>query len=160
MAILYKIAGPDDLSCFMESRKNTLRLNDDLPDDYTFDADFLSRTETMFLEGEQDTVLAFDNGCAVGSATVCYFRTLPLLSLPHGTKGYVTNVYTDPAYQGEGIASDMMIRLIEAAKARGIDTLTLEATEEGKPLYEKLGFTDDIPNDYMTLDLNAGDDSR
>jgi hypothetical protein len=36
----------------------------------------------------------------------------------------------------------MVTMLIEDAWSRGVTEITLDATEEGRPLYNKLGFTD------------------
>ena len=50
------------------------------------------------------------------------------------------NMYTRPEYRRQGIARRMLDILISDAKSRGIRFITLEATQMGKPLYEKAGF--------------------
>jgi GNAT superfamily N-acetyltransferase len=55
-------------------------------------------------------------------------------------RGYVLNVYTEPAYRGRGLAKQLMKRLMEEAKERKISVLTLHASKMGRPIYEKLGF--------------------
>ena len=52
------------------------------------------------------------------------------------------NVYTMEEWQRRGIARKMVTMLIEDAWSRGVTEITLDATEEGRPLYNKLGFTD------------------
>jgi ribosomal protein S18 acetylase RimI-like enzyme len=55
-------------------------------------------------------------------------------------RGYILNVYTEPAYRGRGLATHLMKRLMGDARKRKISVITLHATEMGRPVYEKLGF--------------------
>lgn len=55
-------------------------------------------------------------------------------------RGYVLNVFVEPAYRRRGLASALMqIAESEFAK-RGIDFAVLHATEVGKPVYEQKGW--------------------
>lgn len=51
------------------------------------------------------------------------------------------NVYTVPEYRRQGIATEMLKMIIGLSKEKSISRLELSATEKGKGLYEKLGFT-------------------
>lgn len=51
------------------------------------------------------------------------------------------NVYTLPGYRHRGLARRGMEMLIDEARHRGLSSLELSATEQGRPLYEALGFT-------------------
>ena len=53
------------------------------------------------------------------------------------------------AYRRKGIAYQTLNLLVADAKNKGIDAISLEATEMGRPLYEKFGFTG--MNDEMEL---------
>ena len=50
------------------------------------------------------------------------------------------NMYTAPAYRNRGIAYHTLELLVAEAKKRGVGHISLEATEMGRPLYEKFGF--------------------
>lgn len=52
------------------------------------------------------------------------------------------NVYTMKEWQRRGIAKKMVLMLIEDAKRRGATEVSLDATEEGRPLYYNVGFKD------------------
>lgn len=55
-------------------------------------------------------------------------------------RGYVLNVYVEPAYRRRGLASKLM-RLGEAEfTRRGLGFAVLHATEVGRPVYEGLGW--------------------
>lgn len=60
---------------------------------------------------------------------------------PNGKDGTVLGVYTMPQYRGNGLATGMMRLLIEEGKARGLSRIALSATADGRPIYERLGFT-------------------
>lgn len=60
---------------------------------------------------------------------------------PNGRTGYVLGVYTAPEYRGQGLATRIMQMLLEQSEARMLDQVTLSASDMGKGVYEKLGFT-------------------
>lgn len=64
--------------------------------------------------------------------------------LPNGLEGEVLSVYTEEAYRGNGICSQLMQNLIAYGKAQGLCRINLMATEEGYPIYKKLGFEDKV----------------
>jgi hypothetical protein len=49
-------------------------------------------------------------------------------------------VLTRHDYQHRGLASRLVAHTLEAARALGIETVKLDATDQGQPIYEKLGF--------------------
>jgi GNAT superfamily N-acetyltransferase len=58
-----------------------------------------------------------------------------------GKDAHVIDVYVRPAYRRRGIARDLMQTLVDWCEAQGgIPTATLEASNQGRPLYESLGF--------------------
>ena len=61
------------------------------------------------------------------------------------------NMYTDPEYRRQGIAYKTLDLLVQDAKARGVDHITLEATDMGRPLYEKYGFVQ-MPAEMQLID--------
>ena len=56
-------------------------------------------------------------------------------------RGYILNVYTEPSHRGRGLARQLTERAMQEARARKLSLTILHATEMGKPLYAKLGFT-------------------
>lgn len=62
------------------------------------------------------------------------------------------NVYTNVDYRRQGVAMKMMEILIAEAKSRGVTEISLDATEEGRTLYEKYGFRGS--DECMTLVFN------
>jgi GNAT superfamily N-acetyltransferase len=69
-----------------------------------------------------------------------------------GRLGHVANVYTEPAHRRRGLARRLMETMLHWCANNGIDFVTLGASEEGKPLYESLGFK---PASSMMLTLSG-----
>ena len=66
--------------------------------------------------------------------------------LLNGLYGEVFNVYTLPEYRGKGLCTKLMQHLIEYGKQRGLGCIDLSATENGYPIYTKLGFKEKEQN--------------
>ena len=61
--------------------------------------------------------------------------------LPYGTRlAWIGMVLTRAEHRRQGYARELVEDLIVRAEAKKIRTLKLDATDEGRPLYEKLGF--------------------
>jgi|SRR5579872_2166131 len=54
--------------------------------------------------------------------------------------GWIGMVLTDPAYRGRGFARCLMEHAIGHLQQRGVRRIKLDATDMGRPLYERLGF--------------------
>ena len=54
--------------------------------------------------------------------------------------GYVTNVYTRPAYRGRGIGSELMSHVLVWAKAHDLEGLIVWPSEASVGFYERAGF--------------------
>ena len=138
----YRFAGAGDIELLVQSRADTLRAVNRLDPGYQFSREFLDASRKYFLDGDQETVLALEDGRVAGCATMCYIDMMPTFSHPTGKRAHLMNVYTDPTMRRQGIAYRMVSMLIESAWNRGATEISLDATEAGRPLYRKLGFTD------------------
>src|SRR6266403_3003964 len=64
---------------------------------------------------------------------------------------WVGMVLVDPAYRGRSIGTKLLEQTIEYLDARRIPCIKLDATPQGKPLYEKLGFVPEYEIERWTL---------
>jgi GNAT superfamily N-acetyltransferase len=71
-----------------------------------------------------------DGQLAATTTLVCYGQKLAWLGM----------VLTKPAFQRRGFARMLVERALEVADTRGIETVKLDATAQGQPVYERLGF--------------------
>ena len=95
--------------------------------------------------------LVFDGEKFVGTGGISFFRVMPTFNNPSGNKAYIMNMYTSPCYRRKGIAYKTLDLLVLLAKERKITSISLEATEIGRPLYKKYGFIK--MNDEMELPM-------
>lgn len=64
-------------------------------------------------------------------------------SVSFGRTGWLGNVAVDPGARGQGIGTAVSAAAIDWLRQAGVATVLLTATELGRPVYERLGFTDD-----------------
>lgn len=56
-------------------------------------------------------------------------------------RGYVLNLYVDPAFRGRGVARSLMEKSVQVFREQKIVYAVLHATDDGRPLYESSGWT-------------------
>ncbi len=65
-------------------------------------------------------------------------------------RGYILNVYTDPAHRKQGLARRLTQTALDWCHDNDINVIVLHASPFGRPLYESMGFT---PGNEMRLIL-------
>ena len=154
MGFNYKKAALDDIEMLTETRITVLRAANKLNDD----VDMKNVAEESYLyyknalrNDSHVAYLVFDDKEFIGAGGISFFQVMPTFHNPTGKKAYIMNMYTKPEYRRRGIAYKTLDLLVAEAKLRGIDAISLEATDMGRPLYEKYGFVK--MNDEMELQL-------
>lgn len=79
-------------------------------------------------------------GASIANAGLFLLEWPPHLRDVGVVRGYILNVWTDPEHRRRGIARDLMATVMSEARRRDIRVLTLHASDEGRQVYEKLGF--------------------
>lgn len=90
--------------------------------------------------GEHVAYLVYDNETFIGAGGVSLYQVMPTYHNPTGKKAYIMNMYTAPEYRRQGIAIHTLDLLVKDVRKQGVSQIALEATEMGRPLYEKYGF--------------------
>jgi ribosomal protein S18 acetylase RimI-like enzyme len=80
-------------------------------------------------------------------------RRIPSPGAPRGTNAYISTISTDPRWRRQGMASAIIRALVAVARERGTDLVDLHATDEGRSVYERLGFVDRGGNPALRLSL-------
>jgi ribosomal protein S18 acetylase RimI-like enzyme len=78
----------------------------------------------------------------VGSGGVVIDRHPPGPNNLSGRIGYIMNLVTIPSYRRRGIARRVMQAMLDWLAERDVHRVTLHAAEEGRVLYQELGFVD------------------
>ncbi|MBR5375765.1 MAG: N-acetyltransferase [Lachnospiraceae bacterium] len=138
----YRYTTTDDIEDLMRIRLEMLRVVNDLDEDYVYDDDFIKSSRDYFLNGDQITVFASCDNKIIGCASICFMVIMPTFDHPAGKRAHLMNVYTNAAFRRKGIGYKMTLMLIDEAWKRGATEISLDATESGRPLYRKCGFSD------------------
>lgn len=152
MNLIYKKAKLEDLDILTKTRIQVLRAANQLSDDTDMsqvERESYNYYQKALRDGSHIAYLVFDEGRFVGAGGVSFFQVMPTYHNPSGNKAYIMNMYTNPAYRRRGIAIKTLDMLVKEAKNRSVSAISLEATDMGRPLYEKYGFKK--MNDEMEL---------
>ena len=114
-------------------------------------ATFRDRLRTWLSTGEVRGVVAESDGQVVAGALLQFKEALPNPLSPQAVRGYLFNVYTDPAFRSQGLARQMTIALLEVAKTQGIGMVELHASKHAEALYRSMGF-EPTPEFRLVLD--------
>jgi GNAT superfamily N-acetyltransferase len=141
-AITYRVATGDDVDALAQMRwqMETERHPDAQADHAAYLAAARQDIRTEIERGAHIAFLAEADGAVVACAILIWWTMLPSLTELHRKRGYVSSVYTDPAYRRRGVARRLMEQLIERAHAMGVQRLILWASDMGRPLYLDQGF--------------------
>jgi GNAT superfamily N-acetyltransferase len=149
----FRRARPEDLDAIMDQRRNMF-LDMGRKDDEKLAASMIT-SRAFFAErlanGRYCSWLVEQApGQVVAGAGVIIFdyHSSPLDPSPR--RPMVVNVYTDPSFRRQGIARKLMEIIIEWCRVEGFGSVLLHASDEGRPLYESLGFK---PTNEMRLML-------
>ena len=85
-------------------------------------------------------VVAEQDGEVIADAVIYLFETMPDEVNIQGLTAMLYNVYTVPAYRGQGIMARMLPEVIRLAKEAGAAELKMSAEKKAIPLYERMGF--------------------
>jgi GNAT superfamily N-acetyltransferase len=90
----------------------------------------------MLIDLSPQGCMAIDvNGELAATATlICYGQTLAWIGM----------VLTKPQHRGQGFARRLLTEALDRADQLGIATVKLDATDQGQPIYEKLGFQSEL----------------
>jgi ribosomal protein S18 acetylase RimI-like enzyme len=105
--------------------------------------------ERFLRSSPQGCFVAEVDGFVVGSAaTIAY----------EGRFAWIGMVLVDPVTRGKGIGTRLLEKTIEYLDGCGIPSMKLDATPQGKPLYQKLGFASEYEIERWVL-KRAGSDA-
>jgi GNAT superfamily N-acetyltransferase len=70
---------------------------------------------------------------------------------------WIGMVLVDPEFRGRGIGTRLLEKTIEHLDGIGIGTMKLDATPQGRPIYQKLGFNDEYEIERWLLRRSASE---
>ena len=120
---------------------NELSADIEIPRDvYNNARDFYSR---KLADGSHVAYIVYDGEAIVGLDGVTFYELIPMYYNRTGKCAAIVNMYTAPGYRRRGIAGNVLDLLIGEVRAQGLASVQLEATRQGRLLYESCGFKPD-----------------
>lgn len=139
----YKKAIVENIDELVRTRIIVLRSANKLSDDVDMsvvEKESYAYYKRSLENGEHIAYLVYDNGTFIGAGGVSFYQVMPTYHNLTGKKAYIMNMYTAPEYRRQGIAVRTLDLLVNDARKQGVSQIALEATDMGRPLYEKYGF--------------------
>ena len=142
--IEFRKAKLDDIDLLVKTRIEVLRAANGLTgseDMSEVEKQSQEYYEKALVDETHTALLVFDCDQFIGAGGISYYRVMPTYHNPTGRKAYIMNMYTLPEYRRKGIAFHTLDLLVQDAREKGINSVSLEATAAGRPLYERYGFS-------------------
>jgi GNAT superfamily N-acetyltransferase len=92
------------------------------------------------------------DGAVIAGGGVFVTPALPHAADPHTRRATILNVYTERAHRRQGRGRALMEAMIGWCRAQGLAAVLLDASDDGRALYEAMGFR---PTTQMRLVLSA-----
>ena len=90
------------------------------------------------------------DGTVVAGGGLFITFVLPIIDDPQPRRANILNVYTERAHRRQGLARGLMEWMLLWCRHRGFQAVTLDTSDDGRALYEELGFR---PTRQMRLEL-------
>lgn len=92
------------------------------------------------VQGRWTYWVAADDATIVSHIFIQHIPKVPKPNRLDDALGYVTNVYTRPAYRNRGIGTQLMARVLGWAAEQDLESLIVWPSEASVPFYVRAGF--------------------
>ena len=146
----FKLACKDDVDVLVAFRKQQL-IDEGQVASLNIDNELQRYFLSLFADERSVIWKAEENGQIITVGGVYFFQYPPSFENQTGQTAYVHSMYTAKEYRGQGAASRILSFMIDEAKKRDCKVIQLQASKQGKPVYEKIGFVE--ADGHMSLRL-------
>lgn len=137
---------PDELETWLDWRERVLEeVFADVPTPLGVDLRTRNREYVRRSMAADACILCFARnveGEIIGCGGACLWNSMPSPENLTGRIAFVMSVYVVPERRGDGLGQAIVSWVLDEAERRGITEVLLDTTAAGRPVYEKLGFTD------------------
>ncbi|MFB5189815.1 GNAT family N-acetyltransferase [Alicyclobacillus fastidiosus] len=147
----YRKANIDDVDKLVDLRKRQL-VGEGIAPNIDIDMELFSFFENKLNDGSLVQWVVENDEDIIACGGIIFYEFPPTYTNMSGKKGYITNMYTEKTYRGQGIATKLLTKLVDEAKNLGITKIWLGASKLGRPVYQKFGFKE--TNEWLELSLD------
>ena len=151
--IQYRKLTADDLDTFIQMRIRQLR-EEGAQEDFDLVPALKDYYDRHMADGTFVSWLALDEEKIIGTSGMSFVEKPPYYGCPTGRIGLLSSMYTDPEYRRQGIARELLTRVVEEARAYGCGTVQITASDMGVLLYTNFGFVKN--GNFMQYKLQKG----
>ena len=135
----YRKLSEKELDVFIEMRINQLR-EEGAKEDIDLKPALLDYYKRHMKDGTFVSWLALDGNNIIGTSGMSFVEKPPYFGCPSGKIGLLSSVFTNPNYRRNGIAKELLSRIVNEAKQYGCGTIQITASDMGVKLYTDFGF--------------------
>ena len=139
MNMKYQRLTEKELDAFIEIRINQLREEGAIEE-----IDLRPSLEDYYrrhmADGTFVSWLAMDGDEIVGTSGMSFVEKPPYFGCPNGKIGLLSSMFTSNAYRRQGIAKELLARVVQEAKDYGCGVVQITASDIGVLLYTDFGF--------------------
>lgn len=139
MAVEYRRLTEEDLDTFIKMRINQLK-EEGAKEDIDLKPALRDYYDRHMADGTFVSWLAVDGDKIVGTSGMSFVEKPPYFGCPSGKMGLLSSMFTDKEYRRQGIAKELLSRVIDEAKEYGCGTIQITASDMGVLLYTDFGF--------------------
>ena len=150
MAITYKRLTEKELDTFIAMRINQLR-EEGAKEDIGLTPNLKDFYNRHMADGTFVAWLAMDGETIIGTSGMSFVEKPPYFGCPSGKIGLLSSMFTSNQYRRQGIAKELLTRVVNEAREYGCGTVQITASDMGVLLYTNFGFVKN--NNFMQYKL-------
>lgn len=150
MAVQYKKLTEKELVRFVEMRICQLR-EEGAKEDMDLKPALMDYYNRHMADGTFVSWLAVDGDKIVGTSGMSFVEKPPYFGCPNGKIGLLSSMFTSNDYRRQGIAKELLLRVVNEAKEYGCGSVQITASDMGVLLYTDFGFVKS--NNFMQYKL-------
>lgn len=139
MEIRYQRLTESELDSFIEMRINQLR-EEGAKEDIDLHPALKDYYNRHMADGTFISWLALDGNRIVGTSGMSFVEKPPYFGCPNGKIGLLSSMFTASEYRRQGIARELLSRVVQEAKEYGCGVVQITASDMGVLLYTDFGF--------------------
>lgn len=139
MSITYQRLTEKELDTFIDMRVMQLR-EEGAKEDIDLKPVLLDYYRRHLADGTFVSWLAMDEGRIVGTSGMSFVEKPPYFSCPSGKIGLLSSMFTLKSHRRQGIARELLSRVMEEAREYGCGAVQITASDIGVLLYTDFGF--------------------
>lgn len=137
--IRYQKLTTKELDVFIEIRINQLR-EEGATEDIDLKPALRAYYDRHMADGTFVSWIAMDGDQIVGTSGMSFVEKPPYFGCPNGKIGLLSSMFTAKEYRRQGIAKELLERVVQEAKNYGCGVVQITASDMGVLLYTDFGF--------------------